>query len=297
MTEHGVPHWTYADVDPKALLQGDILDRTPELVALLQEVHPHFARQIEYLQFIVLTQSCDLARRDGKSCGTPYIAIGAVRSLDDVVWNKEVARFGRDLAIGRCLSPKGRNRLHMLVERLLNNTEGEYFFLRANAHEGQGVGVDSCACLRVKAVLRSEHYDVLLGAKRAQLSAVFQAKIGWLIGNIYSRVGTPDWQSNKQTEQFRALVDGIEARGQYVSQELFTRASRAAKRAADGAYEDEFRRVIASPPDPPPSRVSLIEKAFQAVWVGEKPPDKARFWNKLKSDVDFVQATREERPE
>ncbi len=40
--------------------------------------------------------------------------------------------------------------------------------------------------------LRIEHYQICVSAKIAGLSAVFQAKVGELVGSQYSRVGTPD---------------------------------------------------------------------------------------------------------
>ena len=42
------------------------------------------------------------------------------------------------------------------------------------------------------ALKAAAHYDVCLKAKIAQLDHVFAAKVGWLTGNLYSRVATPD---------------------------------------------------------------------------------------------------------
>jgi len=54
------------------------------------------------------------------------------------------------------------------------------------------VKVDLCAFLLLSIALRAEHYGALLEAKIAQLDDIFAAKLGWLTGNLYSRVGTPD---------------------------------------------------------------------------------------------------------
>ena len=44
----------------------------------------------------------------------------------------------------------------------------------------------------MQAALRVDHYDVCLSTKIAQLDNIFAAKVGWLAGNQYSRVATPD---------------------------------------------------------------------------------------------------------
>jgi len=41
--------------------------------------------------------------------------------------------------------------------------------------------------------LKSHHYDALIDARRGRLAPDFQAKFGWLVGNLYSRAATPDW--------------------------------------------------------------------------------------------------------
>lgn len=81
------------------------------------------------------------------------------------------------------------------MERFLNNTESEYFFLphagHPNLHE------DLLVHLRLSIALRKDHYEVLAKSKLAELDDIFQAKLGWLKGNIYSRVGTPDFSDHE----------------------------------------------------------------------------------------------------
>lgn len=51
------------------------------------------------------------------------------------------------------------------------------------------------AYLKVSIALKSdEHYDKCLSAKKIELTDEFKAKLGWLVGNMYSRVGTADWE-------------------------------------------------------------------------------------------------------
>jgi len=80
-------HFTYSDnLDAEALKQGDILEKTPELSALLNNYHSYYATSSEYTHFQVLTRSCDLVRRgSNNNCTSRYITLAAVRSLDTVI--------------------------------------------------------------------------------------------------------------------------------------------------------------------------------------------------------------------
>lgn len=71
-------HFTYkSKPDMSSLCQGDILKLTDDLKKVLGDVHPYFQNE-QYKYFMVLTQSCDLVRRKGQPCKTPYITLAAV---------------------------------------------------------------------------------------------------------------------------------------------------------------------------------------------------------------------------
>lgn len=53
-------HYVYVDPDPTTLNQGDIFDRTPELLGIIAETHPQHAANAQFKYFMMLTQSCDL---------------------------------------------------------------------------------------------------------------------------------------------------------------------------------------------------------------------------------------------
>lgn len=72
-----------------------------------------------------------------------------------------------------------------------------FFFLKAESHPN--IDVDICIFLPLSIALRVAHYETCVSAKIAQLDHVFQAKVGWLTGNIYSRVGTPDLEEKEQS--------------------------------------------------------------------------------------------------
>jgi hypothetical protein len=192
-------HFCYARPDDyltSELAQGDVLRRTPELNQLLESVHPHFHQHSKNLFFMVLTQSCDLAVRDGATGKVPYINIAPVRSLDEVI-AREIAdlqlnKIRSDLPL---LTHKSRDKLAEFTRRLINNNVPQYFYLES---DGTELGQDCCAFLRLSIAIKSDlHYQTCVAAKFLQLNDSFQAKLGSLVGQLYSRVGTKDWDARQ----------------------------------------------------------------------------------------------------
>lgn len=186
-------HFTYNEtLDETNLCQGDVLSITDELKSVLEQHHPYFTKD-HYKYFIVITQTCDLVRRNKGQCNSPYITLAAVRTYDDFI-TRVSTRFGvKDINGFLLLEKKNSDAFVQLIERLYNNNESEYFFLAKDSD----VGLDESmvAFLKVSFALKSNlHYDKCLAAKRIELSDDFKAKLGWLVGQMYSRVGTKDWE-------------------------------------------------------------------------------------------------------
>lgn len=190
-------HFTYSpEIDNKALKQGDILEKTDALSGLINEVHPHYANH-DYTHFQILTQSCDLVRR-GRSnkCASRYITLAAVRSLGTVInriIESEVEKNKRlEIKSKTWCSDKYKNRISDILASLFNNNDKNHFFLKS--YPSCGLAEDSCTFLHLSIAIRAyEHYDLCLDAKRIELESNFQSKLGWLVGNLYSRVGTGDF--------------------------------------------------------------------------------------------------------
>lgn len=185
------------------LQQGDLLSKQG-LTEILRVVHPHYLGE-EYTHFLVLTQTCDLVRR-GENCKTRYVSLAAVRPAE-IVLQREIQKYQDDFAKkGMLCSRNKRFLLEQLLARLLNNNEPEYFFLRRedalNLHD------DSCAFLRLSVSIRAyQHYDACLAARVVSLTEPFQAKLGWLIGNMFSRIGTEDWVPEHVSDsQFTQMI-------------------------------------------------------------------------------------------
>lgn len=199
-------HFTYkSNPDMSSLCQGDILEITDELKDVLTNVHPYFKNE-QYRYFMVLTQSCDLVRRNSKPCKTPYITLAAVRCFSEFFEKLLVSKKYAENHSGFLLmESKQRSGASQLLERIYNNTEPDYFFLYKE--EMLDFPESMIASLKVSIALKSElHYDACLKAKRLELSDEFKAKLGWLVGNIYSRVGTTDWESFLSSSQRKQML-------------------------------------------------------------------------------------------
>lgn len=200
-------HFTYKpDGDMNSLCQGDVLEITDELKKVLEEVHPYFLNE-QYKYFMVLSQSCDLVRRKGKECKTPYITLAAVRDYNSFLAKELINGKYADSVNGFLLvDEKKRERAYQFVERVYNNTESDYFFLYKE--DALNFPESMVAYLKVSIALKSkEHYETCLRAKRIELSDEFKAKLGWLIGNMYSRVGTTDWESIMSAQEKKEMLN------------------------------------------------------------------------------------------
>jgi hypothetical protein len=185
-------HFTYREPDRKMLRQGDLLRKTPELIAVIQSVHPHYATE-SYMYFQVLTQTCDLVRRDNLTCKSRYLSLAAVRSLDFVL-DRFIQENSRSVTIGeqKFYHESAKGRVIEFLRKLFNNNDTNHFFL--NEDSKLGLNSHCCTHLQLSIALRAyEHYDTCLDAKFLELAEPFDAKLGWLVGNLYSRVGTKDY--------------------------------------------------------------------------------------------------------
>lgn len=189
------------------LEQGDLIERTPEIEKLLNLYHPYYASHKDNNFFVVLTQSCDLVRRSG-TFNARYLSIAPVRPLRSVL-KREFEEKLENVGDGKqaYASHRVKNLLEQFLQRLINNNEAPFFYFEER--QEFGVFSDMCAMLALSISIKPEHYDTLLSAKKIGITDVFQAKLGWLVGQMYSRVGTPDFERSKVTEKTRDYLDGI----------------------------------------------------------------------------------------
>jgi hypothetical protein len=199
-------HFTYQEIleSDQDLCQGDILQPTNEIRSLLAEVHPHFTDE-KYVAFMLLTQTCDLVRRDREPCRSRYINLAVVRPLREILVplldrECEAVRVHGTVLDGVYAS-QTKYKARLLLDRILNqNAQAEgLFYLHEDHHAG--IAVRSVALLQVSVAVRArDHYDKLVRARSGRLKEEFRSKLGWLTGNLFSRVATED-MTKKLREQ------------------------------------------------------------------------------------------------
>lgn len=199
-------HMTYKEDHCKTeLMQGDVIQRSAAIDAVLAEFHPHFHRQQKNRYFMVLTQSCDLVLRREGARKAPYIALASIRSLDFVV-NRHIAQTpplnaNTELPV---IGQRDQAKASDFLRRLFNNNEPGYFFLEST---GTSLETDCAALLDLSIAIKAgEHFQSCLDAKILELDSTFQAKLGWLVGQMYSRVGTFDWEPRELEKKVSAVL-------------------------------------------------------------------------------------------
>jgi len=199
-------HWTYEEVanpdDP--LKQGDILRRSEDIDDLFRQVHPYFCNA-KYIAFMVITQSCDLVPRQNEQCKADYINLAVVRDLESCL-----SRFFESVCetvVPGIFIQQSREEAHRLLERILNQNEQALglFYLHPDTDTVR-ISDSATVMLRISVAVRAEHYERLQRARTARLAVEFRNKLGWLVGNLYSRVGTPDWQDKGAGKALAELV-------------------------------------------------------------------------------------------
>ncbi|MCW3502071.1 hypothetical protein [Burkholderia cenocepacia] len=198
-------HWTYKEKSTEDLEQGDLLEKTAYILDnVLAPFHPYYAKHPDNIYFIVLTQSCDLVRRGGE-CKSEYLALAPVRPLRVILereFASQIRNVGASSTAYAAMSTK--TRYQDFLAKVFNNNYPKYFFLQSQPD--RGLAEDMCAVLPLSISIKAEHYDECIKARRLQLDDAFQAKLGYLIGQQYAKVGTRDWDENAISEKVDDII-------------------------------------------------------------------------------------------
>ncbi|MCP4049790.1 MAG: hypothetical protein GY730_03690 [bacterium] len=205
-------HWTYEEYSKEDdLCQGDILEPIDKLKALFENILPNFTES-HYRGFFLLTQSCDMARRDSGEYKATHINLAAIYSLQDVINNI----LKKDFA---CLIPGvyfeyKKKTFKQTIQRLINQNEKDLGLFYLHKDADSGIAYPSAVILSVPISVRAnEYYEILQEARMGRLSKEFQAKLGWMVGYLYSRVGVHDWKEegkkNKDVDLEKKIMGDI----------------------------------------------------------------------------------------
>lgn len=243
------------------LEQGDILEPTTRLRSILRGVHPHFCDP-KYLGFMVLTQTCDLVRRtQGGSCTSRYVTIATIRSLSDCLEGL-LGRVCKQLDDG-IYDRDSKLDAKRFLQRLVNQNEQKrgLFYLYPDA-EAIGIADHAVVTLQVSIALRAkEHYSDLVGARRGGLEPPFQTKLGWLVGNLFSRVATPDWSRKELEKLIKKLLRDCAPDAKWLSKDEFD-AAVAGGLNLTGLSESEAKQKL-NPHLPKPPREKVVDEVMQ----------------------------------
>ncbi len=289
-------HWTYAETAGGELAQGDILLPNDRLRAALEQVHGWFVDP-KYLGFLVLSQSCDLIRREGEPCKTPYITIAAIRPLRQVLL--QLLRQQCTCISDRYFLSSEKGKASDFLTRIINQNETALGLFYLHPEAKVGIAEESVALLRVSIALRSrEHYDTLLSARTGGLQAEFVNKLGWLCGNLFSRVGVTDWtESQERVDQAKKLVGDLlvdlnDQSPKFIDSKRFEKDYKAGKIVLNDATPEQVEAELAKLKGPTFKETALlaVERALSAQQIAPVTIEKAK--QNLANDAGFVNAVR-----
>jgi hypothetical protein len=265
--------WTYEQFPPgDDLDQGDLLFPTPELQAVLDEVHPHFCNP-KYIGFSVLTQGCDLVRR--KRSGLPkarHINIGVVRALRPIL-PKLIETAVKPVAPG-VFPASGMEEARRLLDRILDQNEQALglFYLHQDADVGLG---EPCVVnLRVSVSLKAEHYSTLVLARRGRLTSDFRGKLGWLVGNLFSRTASPDWAEKEgDGAKSEAITELLGTVGTNWIDDVLVRVARERGIDIQSKPFDEIVTTLEEQRPPPPLERAIDAAASELKRIQDVAPE------------------------
>lgn len=285
-------HWTYKPSSESDLEQGDILQRTEYLTTqVLNKYHPYYSEHPDNRLFIVLTQSCDLVKRSG-GCKSDYITLAPVRPLR-VIIEREFHTQLRNLKLNA--QPYGSKRLKLsfsdFLSKLFNNNDPRYFFLKKQ--EDKQIAEDMCAITSLSISIKTEHYDECVKARALQLDDLFQAKLGWLVGQKFSRVGTPDWDETTLEGEIEQVISSTAV---WIDDDLIPKVNSAIMEATAADPDciidgESLGKIISSIP----AKKEQVITAFFDVLIADgvlaagKDDVKFRLRKKLRNDPRFSQ--------
>ena len=187
-------HWTY-QTRPSGnddLQQGDILKPTDN--TLVEEMKKLFPNMVDdsVLAFLIITQSCDLVQRSDGQSQTKLIQISPIQSISELIHTAYKKKFG-------CFCPtlydaNRKKSILNLTERVINQNETTLGLFYFHPEADAGISVEAVALLRKVLTFDSNtYYEKFQKIRSGRLGDSFQARLGWMVGHLYSRVGVKDW--------------------------------------------------------------------------------------------------------
>jgi hypothetical protein len=185
----------YKKVKGTSLRQGDIIDRQ-KLVSKKTLVghQDYFAYRKDFLGFCVVTQSCDL------ECDrhAEYISLAVIRNL--------LHTFGPEHVKNQDVRDSTKSLLRDILGQEYNKSGFFYLHPEASANIEENSVVD----LRVMFSLHAgKHYNELLDCRKLSMSDAMANKLGWMAGQLFSRIPTPEWDEEDANLDLKVQIDRL----------------------------------------------------------------------------------------
>jgi hypothetical protein len=173
-----------------------------------------------------------------------------------------------------------KSKARQLLQRIFNQNEQALGLFYLHPDASVKIAVDSVALLQVSIALRAqEHYTTMVKARCGRLAPEFRDKLGWLIGNLFSRVATRDLPPEKVDELTNRFLESTGEPAispRWVSEQNITTANKSGVKI-EGLDRDEIIALLEGHKPRPPKQVA-IDQAMGIITevLGELPPDKVK---------------------
>lgn len=289
-------HWTYAAAPRDSdLQQGDIIALDTPLRGVLSDAHRHFLDP-KYTAFTILSQTCDLERRDNRPCKSKYINLAVVRPLDHVLLSLLDA-VCHPLDFGAaCLSgfyeQERESRARELLARILNQNEHGLALFYFHPDADAGIAEPSVALIQVAIALRRDHYEVLTNTRTGRLTPEFQSRLGWITGNLYSRVATQSWNQDEENAIVSQILSSSSEQGGgpfWIPRRAVAMAKKNNFQPPPGANAGTLAQTLRSFTPPPSADVALerVSALVPEVLANVTPQQIETLKTRLRNDQVF----------
>jgi len=169
----------YLKPDGESLRQGDIIDRE-KLKPALKGHQDYIAWRKDFEGYCVITQACDLVR--GRN--VDFIQVAVIRNLLTVFASADTPT-------------QPSKKAHDFLRDVLGQEYNKRGFFYLRPEQSAGISENCVVDLRTMFSLHVQHYEEILHARKLSMSDTAANKLGWMAGQLFSRVPTPDWEELK----------------------------------------------------------------------------------------------------
>lgn len=252
-------HWTYVEYSAEDdLRQGDIIAPAGALGRALHETHGEWWDQ-RLVALLVLTQTCDLVLR-GEHCKARQIALAPVVELEPLI--PQILERVCGTGIQGIYKKEERTRAIETLRKIINQNDqaGGLFYLHPDLDSG--ITTSSVARIRAAVTVPRRWYLDLIKGRQGRLEGAFENKLGWLTGNLYSRVGTPDWDEMgsgprpSHTMAAKLLENAVGSEDRWVTTASLRSAEKAGARLAELGAEEAIEQLKEHAPPSPEEALS-----------------------------------------